>query len=57
MKGILLDNLINAEINKDPFDHTCFQLFDKELCNKLIKNFYEINEYLKTKINYLLQDL
>lgn len=49
MKGVLLNNLINAEINKDPFDHTCFQLFDKKLCNKLIKNFYEINDYLKNK--------
>lgn len=49
MKGILLDNLINAEVKKEPFDHTTFQLFDKELCNKLIKNFYEINDYLTTK--------
>ena len=49
MEGLLLDNLINAEIIKEPYEHTVFQLFSKELCNKLIKNYYEINEYLNNK--------
>lgn len=49
MEGILLDNLINAKIIRKPYKHTTFHLFTKELCDKLIKNFYEINKYLNTK--------
>lgn len=49
MEGIFLENLINAEIIKKPYKHTTFQLFSKELCDKLIENFYLINKYLSSK--------
>jgi hypothetical protein len=49
MEGILVDNLVNAEIIKKPYKHTLFQLFSKELCDQLIKNYYEINQYLSSK--------
>ena len=49
MKGILLNNLINAKINEEPYKHTTFQLFDKDLNDKLIKNFYEVQKHLHTK--------
>lgn len=51
MEGVLVENQKNAEIIKEPYDHTLFQLFSKDMCDKLIQNFYEINKYLDQKKN------
>ena len=36
MKQVLDANLINSKLNKDPFEHYMFYLFDKKLNDELI---------------------
>lgn len=47
MKGILIDNIINSEYCDEPFKHNILTMFEKELCDKLVENFYSIKTYLK----------
>ena len=49
MNGLLLENLKNAKIINKPYQHTIFKLFTQELNDKLIKNFYQIINYLNKK--------
>ena len=45
--SILIDNIKNSKILSKPYKHNLFKLFDEEMSDKLIENFYFLKDYFK----------